>query len=50
MFGSNLTALKTASTGRAIKIYGANLPANVKPEDIGFGQGVKVDARRQRAS
>jgi quinohemoprotein amine dehydrogenase len=42
VFGSDLTALKTASTGRALKIYGANLPASVKPEDIGFGQGVKV--------
>jgi quinohemoprotein amine dehydrogenase len=42
VFGSDLTALKTATTGRALKIYGANLPANVKPEDIGFGQGVKV--------
>ena len=42
VFGSDLTALKTASTGRALKIYGANLPASVKPEDVGFGQGVKV--------
>src|SRR6185295_15581315 len=42
IFGSDLTALKTASTGRALKIYGANLPASVKPEDVGFGQGVKV--------
>jgi len=42
VFGSDLTALKTATTGRALKIYGANLPASVKPEDIGFGQGVKV--------
>jgi len=42
VFGSDLTALKTASTGRAIKIYGANLPANVTPGDVGFGQGIKV--------
>ena len=42
VFGSDITALKTASTGRPIKIYGANLPAGVKPEDIGLGQGVKV--------
>ena len=40
--GADLTALKTASTGRALKIYGANLPASVKPEDIGLGEGVKV--------
>lgn len=42
VFGSDAAALKTASTGRAVKIYGANLPENVKPEDVGFGQGVKV--------
>ena len=42
VFGTDLTALKTASTGRALKIYGANLPASVKPEDIGLGQGVKI--------
>jgi quinohemoprotein amine dehydrogenase len=42
VFGSDLSALKTASTGRAIKIYGANLPANLTPGDVGFGQGVKV--------
>jgi quinohemoprotein amine dehydrogenase len=42
VFGTDLAALKTASTGRALKIYGANLPASVKPEDIGLGQGVKI--------
>jgi quinohemoprotein amine dehydrogenase len=42
VFGSDLTALKTASNGRPLKIYGANLPANVTPGDVGFGQGVKV--------
>jgi quinohemoprotein amine dehydrogenase len=42
VFGSDLAALKTATTARPVKIYGANLPASVKPEDIGFGQGVKV--------
>ena len=42
VFGSDITALKTASTGRPIKIYGANLPATVTPDDIGLGQGVKV--------
>ena len=45
---SDLAALKTASTAQAVKIYGANLPATIKPEDIDFGPGVKVDARRQR--
>jgi quinohemoprotein amine dehydrogenase len=42
VLGSDVTALKTASTGRAVKIFGANLPANVRPDDIGFGPGVKV--------
>jgi quinohemoprotein amine dehydrogenase len=42
VFGSDVAALKTASTARALKIYGANLPANPRPEDIGLGQGVKV--------
>ena len=42
VFGSDVTALKTASTGRAVKIFGANLPTSVTPEDIGLGQGVKV--------
>ncbi len=42
VLGSDVTALKTASTGRPIKIYGANLPASVRPEDISLGQGVKV--------
>jgi len=42
VLASDVTALKTASTGRPVKIYGANLPSSVKPEDIGLGQGVKV--------
>jgi len=42
VFGTDQTALKTSSTGRALKIYGANFPAGPKPEDIGLGQGVKV--------
>jgi len=42
VFGSDLAAIKTPSTARAVKIYGANLPATIKAEDIGFGQGVKV--------
>ena len=42
VLGSDVTALKTASTGRPVKIYGANMPSGVKPEDIGLGQGVKV--------
>src|SRR5438093_2812130 len=53
VFGTSATALKTGSTGSTgssgssaqnVKIYGANLPATVRPEDIGLGQRVK-DAR-----
>jgi len=42
VFGSSVTAVKTPSTGTAVKIFGANLPASVRAEDIGLGQGVKV--------
>lgn len=42
VFGSSVTALKTASTAQPVKIYGANLPATLTPEDIGLGQGIKV--------
>jgi hypothetical protein len=38
VFGSDLTAPQDRVHRRALKIYGANLPASVKPEDIGFGQ------------
>jgi quinohemoprotein amine dehydrogenase len=42
VFGSDVMALKTGSTGRALKLYGANLPTNITAEEIAFGQGVKV--------
>jgi quinohemoprotein amine dehydrogenase len=42
VFGTSVSALKTASTSRPVKIFGANLPTGLKPEDIGIGQGVKV--------
>jgi quinohemoprotein amine dehydrogenase len=42
VFGTSVSALKTASTARPVKIFGANLPTGLKPEDIGIGQGVKV--------
>jgi quinohemoprotein amine dehydrogenase len=42
VFGSSVTALKTASTGKAVTIYGVNLPSGLTPADIGFGQGVTV--------
>jgi quinohemoprotein amine dehydrogenase len=42
VFGTSVAALKTGSTGSSVKIYGANLPTDVKAADIGAGLGVKV--------
>jgi quinohemoprotein amine dehydrogenase len=42
VFGASVTALKTGAAAPALRIFGANLPASVKPEEIGLGQGVKV--------
>lgn len=42
VFGASVTALKTASAAPSIKIFGANLPGSITPEEIGVGQGVKV--------
>jgi quinohemoprotein amine dehydrogenase len=42
VLGASVTALKTGSAPASIKIFGANLPGAVTPEDIGLGQGVKV--------
>jgi quinohemoprotein amine dehydrogenase len=42
VFGANVSAVKTGSTGQNVRIFGANLPASVRPEDVGLGQGVKV--------
>jgi quinohemoprotein amine dehydrogenase len=41
VFGTSVSALKTTSAS-SLKIFGANLPVGVKPEDIRLGQGVKV--------
>lgn len=40
--GLDRFALKAPSTNEQIKIWGANLPADLKPDDIDFGPGVKV--------
>jgi quinohemoprotein amine dehydrogenase len=40
--GASVTALKTGSSAQPVTIYGGNLPSGLKPEDVGFGQGVKV--------
>ena len=42
VLGSDVTALKTASTARPVKIFGANLPASLKPGDITLGKGVTI--------
>jgi quinohemoprotein amine dehydrogenase len=42
VFGASVTALKTGSSAKAVKIFGANLPASVTPADISLGSGVKV--------
>jgi quinohemoprotein amine dehydrogenase len=42
VFGTSVTALKTGSAAVQVRIFGVNLPASPKVEDIGFGQGVTV--------
>jgi len=42
VLGASVSAVKTGSNAQAVRIFGANLPASVRPDDIGFGQGVKV--------
>jgi len=42
VLGTNVPSLKQSSTGRSVRIYGANFPQRVLPADIDFGQGVKV--------
>jgi quinohemoprotein amine dehydrogenase len=42
VYGASVTALKIGSSAQAVKIYGVNLPAGPKVEDIGIGQGVRV--------
>ncbi len=44
------SALKTGSAAQTVKIYGANLPASPRVEDIGIGQGVKVSRIVERAA
>lgn len=42
IFGASVSALKTGGSTPNVRIFGANLPATVKPEDIGLGRGVKA--------
>jgi quinohemoprotein amine dehydrogenase len=40
--GTDVSSLKTSTTGQRVRIFGANLPARAAAADIDFGQGVKV--------
>jgi quinohemoprotein amine dehydrogenase len=42
VFGTSVSAVRTGGGNQPVKIFGANLPASPKPEDIALGQGVKV--------
>jgi quinohemoprotein amine dehydrogenase len=42
VLGASVTALKTGASGQLVRIFGANLPATPRPEDIGLGPGVTV--------
>jgi quinohemoprotein amine dehydrogenase len=42
VFGTSSAALKTSSAGQSLTIYGANLPADITPADVGLGQGVTI--------
>jgi quinohemoprotein amine dehydrogenase len=42
VFGASATALKTGAPAQSLKVFGANLPVGVKPEEIGLGRGVKI--------
>jgi quinohemoprotein amine dehydrogenase len=41
VLGTSVASVRTGATSQ-VKIFGANLPASVKPDDIAAGQGVKV--------
>jgi quinohemoprotein amine dehydrogenase len=42
VLGTSASALKTSTTGHALKIFGANLPATLTPTDITLGKGVTI--------
>jgi quinohemoprotein amine dehydrogenase len=42
VLGTDLYALQSPSTGKQVRIFGANLPASLKPADIDMGAGVTV--------
>ncbi|MEO8678380.1 MAG: quinohemoprotein amine dehydrogenase subunit alpha [Vicinamibacterales bacterium] len=42
VLGTDLTALRAGTAGQELRIYGANLPASLRPADIDLGRGVTV--------
>jgi quinohemoprotein amine dehydrogenase len=42
VFGVDRMSLKTGASSARLQIYGDNLPADLKPEDVDFGSGIKV--------
>jgi quinohemoprotein amine dehydrogenase len=41
--GVDRIGLKSPSTGTQVHVFGANLPTDIKPDEIDFGPGVKVN-------
>lgn len=42
VLGLDRHSIKAPATGEQVKIFGANLPSDLKAEDVDFGPGVKV--------
>ena len=42
VLGTDLYSLQSPGTARELRIFGANLPANLKPADVDLGAGVTV--------
>jgi quinohemoprotein amine dehydrogenase len=42
LLGTDRTALRTGATNQELKVYGANLPASLRPADIDLGPGLSV--------
>ncbi|OFW46093.1 MAG: quinohemoprotein amine dehydrogenase subunit alpha [Acidobacteria bacterium RIFCSPLOWO2_12_FULL_67_14b] len=42
LLGTDRTALRAGSTAQELKIYGANLPASLRPADVDLGPGLTV--------
>jgi quinohemoprotein amine dehydrogenase len=40
--GTDVSALKAGGPGQRVRIYGANFPSSVQPQDVDFGQGIRV--------